>query len=88
MEINFDITKYAKKKSSSHRFQELVLSAVDKFKLEPKWAKIVWGRIGQVKRVNESFAIFQLERAIRETEEHTVNNPSRYFIKVLFQFLK
>jgi len=81
-------TLYQSKKAPAYRFQELIVEAIDKFKIEKCWQQMVWGIFGRVKRTNESFATYQLERAIRETEQHNPSEPSKYFIKLLIKFLK
>lgn len=88
MELNFDITKYAKKKSPNYRFQELVLEAFSSFQIKPRWQKMIWGIVGRERKKNEDFTLFQLERAIRETQNKKLANPDRYFTKLLVIFLK
>ena len=86
---NYQIPQlFEDKKAPAFRFQELVLDAIKKFGIEKKWASMVWGLVGRNKKNNEEFTMFQLERAIKETEQRKPAEPSRYFIKLLITFLK
>jgi len=77
-----------KPKTTNYRFQELVLQAFDLFKIEKTWQKRLWGIVGRERKKNESFTLFQLERAMRETQSKKLASPDRYFVKLLILFLK